>query len=275
MNNAETLGLPILRMVNKANNTVSASVETVQSAMNDFRDYIHETGKNSIPLLKSLVFSLWERRKIYAPLVFTMFAYLVTFCTGKLTIDLANNPPGNGSWPMSFLTFFLLSANQTRDDCSYLEELLRFVSWTQLNDNTALTANQLGYTPLSNPLRKYATSPYSSSFFDSFSSIFYILYSFDKWFSNLCSLLLLLHHIVLFIRRLIDALGEFTCNGYKAFNISVLTGLGTPMAVMGVLADAFVSNSFSLKQFGSNSATALQELAGCTINNPFKTLKYR
>jgi ABC-type phosphate transport system substrate-binding protein len=81
-------------MVNKANKTVSPSIQSVQSAMSD---------------------------------------YQVQFLAGSFQIDILD-APGNDSWPMAFLSYMIIPRATITYDCSNVESLLEFVAWIQSND---------------------------------------------------------------------------------------------------------------------------------------------
>lgn len=82
------------RLVNKAGNVVQLSVQALLNAMSDFQQDYEE---------------------------------------GRFGIDIYD-APGPNSWPMAYLTFFAMQQNQTKDDCSNVDELLDFVAWIHTND---------------------------------------------------------------------------------------------------------------------------------------------
>lgn len=87
-------GLPWVNMVNKAGKVVAPSVYSVQAAMAQFA---------------------------------------ANFSAGNLTIDIVD-APGNDSWPLSYTTFIAINRSITALDCTNIEELMRFIAWTQIND---------------------------------------------------------------------------------------------------------------------------------------------
>jgi hypothetical protein len=74
--------------------------------------------------------------------------------TNHLAIDL-NNGNRSTSWPMCMMSFVAAhinvttGSNSTAPDCSYVDTLLRFIAWSQLNHHAVDKVTQWGFTPLS------------------------------------------------------------------------------------------------------------------------------
>ncbi len=66
---------------------------------------------------------------------------------------------------------------------------------------------------------------------------------------------------------MIDRLSGFTCNGEKAFNVSVLTGVGTYLNLFASLADAYESQTFKVKYFPLGVAAGKLELFAGSYNS--------
>jgi serine/threonine protein kinase/ABC-type phosphate transport system substrate-binding protein len=63
-----------------------------------------------------------------------------------LTVEIVD-PPGDGSWPLSYVVFLALGNDQQRY-CERMFEVLRFVAWTLTNDGATATAASTGTVPL-------------------------------------------------------------------------------------------------------------------------------
>jgi hypothetical protein len=85
-------------MINRAGNLVKPQASAVQAAIKDFSEH---------------------------------------YARNDFNVDIFDGP-GNSSWPLSFLTFFSMERNLTAFDCTNVQELLYFVSWTYTNDAYAL-----------------------------------------------------------------------------------------------------------------------------------------
>jgi ABC-type phosphate transport system substrate-binding protein len=83
-----------VNMINRANHTVTPSVASVQAAMTSFQSY---------------------------------------FSTGNFSIDILD-AAGNSSWPMAYMSYFVMLKNVSVYDCTNIQELLNFVAWVQFND---------------------------------------------------------------------------------------------------------------------------------------------
>jgi ABC-type phosphate transport system substrate-binding protein len=90
----ENNNLPWVNMINKAGKLVIPSKYSVQEAMAQFAS---------------------------------------NFSAGNLLIDIVD-APGNDSWPLSYTTFMAINKSITALDCTNVEELMRFIAWTQIND---------------------------------------------------------------------------------------------------------------------------------------------
>ncbi len=66
---------------------------------------------------------------------------------------------------------------------------------------------------------------------------------------------------------MIDRLSRFTCNGEKAFNVSVLTGVGTYLNLFSGLADAYEIQTFRVKYFPVGAAAGKLELFAGSYNS--------
>ncbi len=75
------------------------------------------------------------------------------FSSGTIALDIVD-APGVSSWPMASMYYLTLASNATLSDCNPMQQVLLFLSWTQLNDNAANWANSNYYTALSNPVRR-------------------------------------------------------------------------------------------------------------------------
>jgi hypothetical protein len=88
------VGLPWVNMINRANKKVIPSVYSVQAAMAQFS---------------------------------------ANYSAGNLTIDVVD-APGDDSWPLTYMTYVSINRSITALDCTNIEELMRFIAWTQIND---------------------------------------------------------------------------------------------------------------------------------------------
>ncbi|ELR25267.1 uncharacterized protein ACA1_290310 [Acanthamoeba castellanii str. Neff] len=111
---ATNASLSYAMMVNAAGYTVTATQAAVQAAMTAYRPFIDN---------------------------------------GDLTVDILN-ANGSASWPLSYISFALIPQNITTPDCSNIQELLLFLSWTQLNAKASAVASSLGDTALINAYRR-------------------------------------------------------------------------------------------------------------------------
>jgi hypothetical protein len=62
-----------------------------------------------------------------------MAEFSAAYSAGNLSVDISD-APGNDSWPLAFMTFILLNRSAMSLDCNNIEELIRFLAWTQVND---------------------------------------------------------------------------------------------------------------------------------------------
>ncbi len=97
-------------LVNKAGNIVHPSSETVHEALDDFKQNISTT---------------------------------------DLSVNIVD-APGQSSWPISYASYVTLDRDINKTDCSVVEELLLWLSWTQLNDLAMQTVSNWGYISLTN-----------------------------------------------------------------------------------------------------------------------------
>ncbi len=110
LNNAKLRNVTYALMVNMAGNIVEPTAETVQEAMNDFKD---------------------------------------SLSTSDLSVTIANGPSTH-SWPLSYVSYVTIRRDINKTDCSVVQELLSWISWAQLNDQAMVVAQQYGYIPLTN-----------------------------------------------------------------------------------------------------------------------------
>jgi len=61
------------------------------------------------------------------------------------------------SWPICMISYVVTQANFTTSDCTYIEGLLEFFAWSQLNQYAIDNTQKLGYAPLSFGYKKYVT----------------------------------------------------------------------------------------------------------------------
>lgn len=101
-------------MYNRAGSLVEPSVESVRSAMRDFKDQ---------------------------------------FAAGNLTVDIFD-APGNGSWPLSYMIFFSSSNYFIQNDCSRTARTLDFLFWAVTNKLASTVATELQMAPLDPNIKK-------------------------------------------------------------------------------------------------------------------------
>ncbi|BBI30152.1 Ser/Thr protein kinase [Acanthamoeba castellanii medusavirus] len=101
-------------MYNRAGALVQPSVDSVRSAMRDFKDQ---------------------------------------FAAGNLTVDIFD-APGNGSWPLSYMIFFSSSNYFVQDDCSRTARTLELLFWAVTNKLAATVATELQMAPLDPNIKK-------------------------------------------------------------------------------------------------------------------------
>jgi hypothetical protein len=80
--------------------------------------------------------------------------------SGQLTSDYLGVDVLNGnrsaSWPMCLISYIVTKADFNTSDCTYVEGLLEFFAWSQLNQYAIDNFRTLGYAPLSFGYKKYA-----------------------------------------------------------------------------------------------------------------------
>ncbi len=64
-----------------------------------------------------------------------------------LGVNIFDSSSSN-SWPLSYITYATIYQNITTDDCTAVQELLLFYSWTHLNDQAFTLMEQTGHVPL-------------------------------------------------------------------------------------------------------------------------------
>jgi ABC-type phosphate transport system substrate-binding protein len=58
------------------------------------------------------------------------------------------NGNASGSWPMCMPSFVLVLSSTNTSDCTYIQRLLQFIAWSQLNPHAIDGVSELGYVPL-------------------------------------------------------------------------------------------------------------------------------
>ncbi|ELR13222.1 serine/threonine kinase [Acanthamoeba castellanii str. Neff] len=113
---ADAMGLPYIRLINRAGKTVDGSPAAVQAAMDQFSDLINN---------------------------------------GTLVIDVVDSN-GTDAWPMSYISYLTLSKtiSPTTGGCSRASNMLLFLSWTQFNEAVADVFVENQFAPLTNPYRR-------------------------------------------------------------------------------------------------------------------------
>nr|WIL03466.1 serine/threonine kinase [Cedratvirus plubellavi] len=111
-----TQDVSYFNMYNKAGNLVQPSLESVSSAMADFKE-------------------------VYA--------------RGEMALDIMDGG-GEDSWPLSFITYIIMGSNVTLPDCTRSTELLDFVVWIYTNDATKQTIQDSKYYPLDKTLQRFS-----------------------------------------------------------------------------------------------------------------------
>ncbi len=109
LNDAISRNISYIQMINQAGNIVKPTPNSVQAAMDDYRNSLSST---------------------------------------DLSVNIVN-APGPDSWPLSGISYITISRDINKTDCELIEELLMWISWSQLNDQAMLTANSFGHVPLS------------------------------------------------------------------------------------------------------------------------------
>ena len=91
---ADGYGQRYFYMINKAGNLVQPGVDTVKAAISSFASNIS---------------------------------------AGQLSIDISDAPDAN-AWPRAYLNYIAFNRSTTDLDCSTVQELLRFIAWTLVNE---------------------------------------------------------------------------------------------------------------------------------------------
>jgi hypothetical protein len=72
--------------------------------------------------------------------------------TDELTSSFLSPDIFNGnlstSWPLCLTNYFVIYQSRNLSDCSYTQNLLAFIAWSQLNPHTFSKVQDLGYSPL-------------------------------------------------------------------------------------------------------------------------------
>ncbi len=139
---AQQYNLTVIKMINKAGKLVEPSAEATLCAMNDFREEIHQGNLTTIMGFSSVVDNC-------------------RYFVGRLALNLTD-APGPHSWPVCYMSYLTINASATSRDCTIPSELLLFLSWAILNDQTNDASNKLGYVGLSNAIRRYPFTPTQS-----------------------------------------------------------------------------------------------------------------
>jgi hypothetical protein len=83
-----------------------------------------------------------------------------TEVTGELTSTYLGADALNGnlstSWPICAVAFMVIPVSVNTTDCSYIQGLLGFAAWSQLNPHIIETVQELGYVPLPFGYKTYA-----------------------------------------------------------------------------------------------------------------------
>jgi hypothetical protein len=81
--------------------------------------------------------------------------------TSKLTSSFLSPDIFNGnlstSWPMCLTNYIVIYQFRNSSDCSYMQSLLAFIAWSQLNPHTFSKVQDLGYSPLPFGFKTYPT----------------------------------------------------------------------------------------------------------------------
>jgi hypothetical protein len=85
--------------------------------------------------------------------------------TNKLTSSFLSPDIFNGnlstSWPLCLTNYIVIYQSRNSSDCSYMQSLLAFIAWSQLNPHTFSKVQDLGYSPLPFGFKTYPLPPLS------------------------------------------------------------------------------------------------------------------
>ncbi|BCS82726.1 putative serine/threonine-protein kinase [Cotonvirus japonicus] len=109
-------GISSMNIYNKAGNLVEPNIDSVQSAMADYKEQ---------------------------------------YINNNFAVDIYD-APGNYSWPISYVNYILMAHNLSQLDCSRPSELLDFISWIYTNSAASKAMLALQFYPLEKTLQKVA-----------------------------------------------------------------------------------------------------------------------
>jgi hypothetical protein len=73
---------------------------------------------------------------------------------------------------------------------------------------------------------------------------------------------------------MIDLMGLVTCNGNRAFDVTMLIGEGLLFNLYPAWMDAYLSSNIKLKYFENPTSLAIADLQACTYNHGITIVSY-
>jgi hypothetical protein len=174
--------------------------------------------------------------------------------TDKLESDYLGLEVVNGndsaSWPICMVSFAALNVSNKQPDCSYIQGLMKFIAWSQLNPHViAGVKSDLNMAPLPFGYKTYVLG-------------------YPCLLPGSISILQLTSHngCPPTHRKMIDLMGLITCNGNRAFDVTMLIGEGLLFNLYPVWMDAYLSSNVELKYFENPTSLAVADLDACTFS---------
>lgn len=116
-----------------------SSWAAAKSAGTTFASMVNRAGKKVAPSTASVQAAMYDYRAI--------------FDSGAQAADIFNGN-GTASWPLAYLQYVVLNKNVSTLACSPMQNLLLFLSWTQMNDYAISLSNAQFFPALVTNLQK-------------------------------------------------------------------------------------------------------------------------
>jgi hypothetical protein len=170
--------------------------------------------------------------------------------TGNLQSDYLGleviNGNNSASWPICMVSFVLVNVSNNLPDCSYIQGLMKFIAWSQLNPRViAAVKSDLNMVPLPFGYKTYTFAKFPSV------TLEVSIFSCKKTNTSI-------------YRKMIDLMGLVTCNGNRAFDVTMLIGEGVLFNLYPAWMDAYLSSNIELKYFENPTSLAIADLQACT-----------
>jgi hypothetical protein len=152
------------------------------------------------------------------------------------------------SWPICMVSFVMVSVANNLSDCSFSQGLMKFIAWSQLNPRViAGVKSDLNMVPLPFGYKSYRYSRLADGL------LILSNPSADNQPMSLDNL-----------RKMIDLMGLVTCNGNRAYDVTMLIGEGLLFNLYPAWMDSYSSSNIELKYFENPTTTAITDLIAST-----------